>query len=52
MYKVQVEKGIPMDKHKIQWAINMLKSTANIEHRENLDYLIKEVIKTLRQVKI
>lgn len=36
----------------IHSAINMLKSTKKIEHRENVDYLIKEVIAMLQMTKV
>jgi hypothetical protein len=36
----------------IHVVINMLKSTKKMEHRENVDYLIKEAIAMLQMTKV
>ena len=37
---------------KINVAQNMLKATKNLKHKENMDYLIKDVVKFLQEIKV
>ena len=41
-----------MNRHKLRIAIKALKASKGIQHRENVDFLIAEVIKTLRDIQI